>query len=554
MNKYIGISLIAVSAALVSCNDFLDELPDNRAELNSEANIELLLTSAYPQSDFIAITEYSSDNVDDYGENNPYTQRFLDQVYHWEDVTETNNEDPENVWQASYNAIASANQALEAIEQLDEPLSANMLQAKGEALLCRAFNHFLLVNIFANHYDAGDSKSLGVPYVTKPETTLKPDYTRATVKENYEMIEKDLQEGLQLVGESYYKVPKYHFNKKAAYAFANRFYLYYGDYQKAIDYANLVLGTNPNVMLRDWDYQSTMTQEFDAISQHYIDASLNCNLLLNTAYSSIGLAFGPYDVWKRYSHGAFIGENEDGYATNIWGAPTQIYCQIKRYGATNLDAYVFWRLPYLFEYTDHVAGIGYRRTVYPMLTADEVLLNRAEAYALLKDYNSAANDLNAWMHNFTMSTMVLTPENIQKFYSGINYCYDAVDSKGNVTGEDGRVSTQKKHLHPKFSIDAENSVQECILQCVLGFRRLETLHSGMRWFDIKRYGIEIPRRLMNSDGNPVQITDWLRVDDPRRAIQIPQKVVNAGLTPNPRVTTDDNSMIRPIEDKYLLTD
>ena len=82
MNKYIGISLIAVSAALVSCNDFLDELPDNRAELNSEANIELLLTSAYPQSDFIAITEYSSDNVDDYGENNPYTQRFLDQVYH----------------------------------------------------------------------------------------------------------------------------------------------------------------------------------------------------------------------------------------------------------------------------------------------------------------------------------------------------------------------------------------------------------------------------------------------------------------------------------------
>jgi len=76
----------------------------------------------------------------------------------------------------------------------------------------------------------------------------------------------------------------------------------------------------------------------------------------------------------------------------------------------------------------------------------------------------------------------------------------------------------------------------------------------MRWFDIKRYGIEIPRRLMNSDGNPVQITDWLRVDDPRRAIQIPQKVVNAGLTPNPRVTTDDNSMIRPIEDKYLLTD
>ena len=552
MKKYIGFSIIAFSMGLASCNDFLDKLPDNRAELTSEANIQLLLTSAYPSSDFIAVTEYASDNVDDYGKNNPYTDRFLDQLYHWEDVTETNNESPENVWQASYNAIASANQALESIKEI-EVETETLRQAKGEALLCRAYNHFILVNIFSQHYKASDKTSLGVPYADFPETTLKPEYERIPVQEVYKRIEEDLEEGLKLVGESYYTVPKYHFNKKAAYAFATRFYLYYEKYDKAIECANVVLGTNPTVMLRDWSYQASMTQDFSAITQHYIDASLNCNLLLNTAYSSIGLAFGPYYVWKRYSHGSYIGSNEDGYATNIWGGPSLIFNPIKRYSATNLNAYIFWRLPYLFEYKDHVAGTGYRRTVYPAFTADEVLLNRAEAYALTKQLDLAAKDLTAWMQNFVNTNMVLTPQNIQDFYNSIGYSYEVVNTNGTAS-EDGRVSTQKKHLHPSFAIEKEGSEQECVLQCVLGFRRLETLHSGMRWFDIKRWGIEIPRRVMNADGEPSEITDWLRVDDARRAIQIPQKVISAGLAPNPRVYSTDNNMVQEIEDKYLLKD
>jgi hypothetical protein len=58
---------------------------------------------------------------------------------------------------------------------------------------------------------------------------------------------------------------------------------------------------------------------------------------------------------------------------------------------------------------------------------------------------------------------------------------------------------------------------------------------GIRWWDIKRYGIEIPRRTISASGVPVSIEDWLSTDDPRRAIQIPLKVRKAGLEPNPRV-------------------
>ena len=75
---------------------------------------------------------------------------------------------------------------------------------------------------------------------------------------------------------------------------------------------------------------------------------------------------------------------------------------------------------------------------------------------------------------------------------------------------------------------------------MLGFRRMETLHHGLRWFDIKRYGIEYPRRLMNASGLPALSTDFIGKDDLRRVIQIPQKVRDAEFTPNPRKEDANN--------------
>jgi hypothetical protein len=529
INKIYSVLALASGAlALTSCNDFLDTLPDNRAEINTEAKVTALLVSAYPDHDYQLLTEYSSDNVDDYGTKNPYTDRFLDQVFHWEDVTEDDNEGVEDVWESYYKSIASANQALESIESMGGPSTTVLREAKGEALLCRAFNHYILVNLFCLEYDPNDDKSVGIPYMEKPETTLKPMYSRGTVKEVYAKIEKDLKEGLALVGESYYTVPKYHFNKKAAYAFAARFYLSYQKWDKVIEYANQVLGSNPATMLRDWQHQSTMTQTFEAITQHYIDATLNTNLLLLTGYSSMGLAMGPYYVNKRYAHGSYISTNETANALNIWGTEGY-YMLIKRYAATNLNCHVFWKNPYIFEYTDPVAGIGYRHSVFSELNADETLLYRAEAYVMQNENEKACADLTVWLQNINRTAKTkdfkLTADTITNFYSKIAYSYD--DDKK-------MASTVKKHLKPKFDIGAENGTKECMIQCVLGFRRIQTLQEGKRWFDVKRYGIEVPRRLMNAAGNPESVTDWLTVDDPRRAMQLPKKVIDAGLPANPR--------------------
>ena len=522
--RKIVIAGILAFLVMTSCDSYLDRLPDNRAEIDTEMEIQKVLVYAYPSTSYILLSEFLSDNVDDYGPSNPYSDRFVSQIFNWQEVTESDNESPERLWTSHYSAIAHANQALEAIEDIGGPSTSGLRQAKAEALLCRAYNHFMLVNIFCQHYDESTAaEELGIPYSESPEDKLVVHYERGTVAEVYEKIERDIEEALPMVGDSYYDVPKYHFNEKAAYAFATRFYLYYEKWDKAVECASRCLGSAPEGMLRDWKYQSSMTQEIGAVTEHYIDAALNCNLLLMTAYSKVGLTFNNYYLYSRYSHGSYLASKETCLAENVFGGTPSMdyYMTPKVYAGTNIDRVIFWKLPYLFEYTDPVAGIGYYRTVYPAFTADECLLNRAEALIVLDRKDEAVADLNMWMHNIYKADSDLTVAKIRRFYNSIGYStWDK--------------STVKKHLNPAFEIGEENSEREALIQCVLGFRRIETLLQGIRWFDVKRYGIEIERRIMNADGEPMEKTGQLLKDDLRRAVQIPRKAIDAGIEANPR--------------------
>ncbi len=515
--------------ALAGCDSFLDKLPDNRTEIDNQQKIQALLTSAYPSTDYMLVTEFMSDNVDDYGVNNPETDRFIDEVFAWKDVTESDNEDPESIWEASYHAIACANEVLQAIDSLMRTDAVDLSAERAEALLCRAYNHFILANVFCLAYNPQTSDSdLGIPYSEKPETDLNPEYERGTVAEVYAKIEKDLEAALPYVSDRYYSVPKYHFNQKAAFAFAARFYLYYGKFEKSVEYANKCLGSEPAAMLRDWEYQSTMTQKYSPIVEHYIDASLNCNLLLMTAYSKMGLAFGPYSVYSRYAHGNYLASTETGEAIpNLWnGSNRTYYMGMKEYEATNLDKTIFWKLPYLFEYTDPVARIGYYRTVYPAFAADQVLLERAEANTLLENYDAALADMNLWIKNIasgdeTHLPRVLDLDRVNSWFNGTRYhVWDT--------------SRVKKHLNPKFVQLEEGSTKENMIQCVLALKRVETLGQGLRWFDVKRYGIQLDRRIIGADGRPYRKTATLDPFDKRTAVQIPRKVRDAGIAPNPR--------------------
>ena len=122
----------AVLLSSVSCSKFLDELPDNRAELDTADKIYKLLVSAYADRTYVRMCELASDNVDDQGEDNPDFSRLLYQNAYWDDMIDAENESNQNTWQQYYNAIGNANTALEAIENLGTP--EELLPAKGPQL------------------------------------------------------------------------------------------------------------------------------------------------------------------------------------------------------------------------------------------------------------------------------------------------------------------------------------------------------------------------------------------------------------------------------------
>ena len=359
---YNTVVAVVSALALSSCNDFLDTMPDNRTTMDTEDKIADLLTNAYPEGNTILVNELMSDNTDYYGNTNPNGTRFGDEVYFWKDVMESSNDGPEVFWLEQYQSIAAANEAIVDINKLEKTNISSETRTKlegdrAEALLLRAYGHFKLVTEFSKMYNpATADKDLGIP-VSKKVETLTNKQDRGTVAEVYKAIDEDIQAALPIVTNNY-DVPKYHFNRKAALAFAARFYLYYQKWDKVISYANEVLGSNPAAVLRDWKVMGKLARGFEAYNQHYISADLSCNLLLTTKQSEAGILLGPYLYYKRYSHGRYLGNMEDINAQNVWGAGSY-YVKPFTGAGNNYDICQIWhtRLTLTSQPTKHCFAV-----------------------------------------------------------------------------------------------------------------------------------------------------------------------------------------------------
>lgn len=545
-----------LATALASCNDFLDKTPDNRIDVNDEDKIKSLLTSAYPQCSFVRVAELASDNTDDLnGDQNGNYDRFSEQCYRWEPVTESDNESPTMLWQDYYSAIASANHALAAIDELGGATTETLKALRGEALLCRAYAHFMLTNIFCMNYSKQYSDTdPGVPYTTEPETTLNPTYERGTVAEDYQKIEKDLLEGLSLMSDAIYSVPRYHFNSKAAYTFASRFYLFYQKPEEVIKYSTLALGSDPRDLMRDYDLMQTLpTDNMQPRAQQYTSSSEKANFLLLPVYSTDQFYYQGYSTGLRFNNNSYIGKAEEFFATP-WAPDNDLAMESQSifkfywfyHTGANGDKFLLPKTPSYFEETNASTHTGYYRTQVVALKSEEALLNRAEAYIVLNRFDEALADLNVWTENFVSSSVKYCT---YKYDENWNLIYEDYPVENHLTMESIKAWANKydyykpelplprKHINPDWINITEGSNQENLLQCLLLIRRLEFLHEGMRWFDIKRYGITIYRREINTSLNALTLTDEMHARDPRQAIQLPFEVQSAGLEGNYRETT-----------------
>lgn len=530
-NKNILLLLTVFIAPIIlaSCNDFLDEIPDSRIEMDSPEKVAKLLVSAYPDRWPGLMFEFMSDNIADNGPKEQWRYDVIPESYLFvENQTATTYDTPHGVWESYYKAITTANTALATIEELED--TDDVSAHKAEALMCRAWGHFLLVNTFCQAYNPQSSSAdLGIPYVEGRITDVFTKMERGTVKEVWDKINDDIEAALPHIDDNLYKQPKYHFNKKAAYAFAAEFNLYYGNTQKAIQYANLVLGENPTEtqkILRDMTKTKIMSSSAD-IRNHYIGSKLECNLMIAITFSHMGrsVATGTY---QRYAL------NRNIYSTKSWGSPgpwsgrtaAGIYNATALYNynsySYSTDHLIFFpKNTEIFEYTDVVQATGYPHVVWVPLTTDKVLLVRAEARTLEKDYDKAAEDLNMWYNAKHNVPRTLSAAEIIHFYAGETL---------NIGGEEmytGAIEGNTKFvLNPRFAI--EEGDQTAMINACLHARRIETVHEGWRWLDTKRYGIEVRHNVANQ--SDIVIAPW----DKRCAIQIPNMVLSAGMEKNPR--------------------
>ncbi|ACU59231.1 RagB/SusD family nutrient uptake outer membrane protein [Chitinophaga pinensis] len=474
--------LLAILPSVTGCKKYLDQQPDSTwTQLDTPEKVSQLLGTAYPQANYMTFCEAMSDNVADKGTG--VDVRTNRDPFYFDDVQNINQDSPEYYWAAAYTAIAAANNALIACENAKD--TAAYSRQKGEALVARAYAHFMLVNIFSRSYDATTANAdMGIPYVTEPEEVVFKQYDRKTVAYVYDQIEKDLLAGLPLIRDDKYKVPKYHFNQKAAYAFAARFYLYKRDYQKVITYADMAFTTGQAVSyLRPWNTSYVFLSPLELFNI-YSNSSENANFLLVETNSSYGRNLAQYRFGMNFPmYRAIMGSNVTG---GDWCFPAYTY------GTAD---YFIPKLSEYFVKESVNATIGYIYTMVPLFTAEEVLFNRAEANAQLGNTTAVLADLNTYagtrITNYDASADVVTLAKCKSYY-GLS------DSKG------------------------------ALLNAVLDFKRAEFVQEGTRWFDLMRY--KVPVTHVTSQGQ----TMILGADDPRRVFQIPVSAKTSGLPLNPR--------------------
>jgi len=209
-----------------------------------------------------------------------------------------------------------------------------------------------------------------------------------------------------------------------------------------------------------------------------------------------------------------------------------------------------------FEYTDKLAGIGYAHAVDPVFTGDMTILERAEAYPLQGKLTEAVADINIWLSTHCKdkteeqddgTEQVIAPAPEPQTVAGISAFVSGLDYAQRNPGS-WRERSMRKRMHPQgFTVTSGD--QENVLQLILHMKRIESQPHGLRFMDLKRYGIEFAHLVRGED--PVI---FIR-GDLRAAVQLPKTVITAGLPATARMSAAEiEQIIENTKDEYLPED
>lgn len=517
-------------------------------ELTTQVKIDSVLNVIQPTVNYSWIAELYSDNIIDnrvphlpspiwykqqnHSFNQPCWSSYDDFLFRFEAAPQSRNEfydSPADVWCDYYAAIAQANKVLQSVDYFETLAGNNVVgtlrAARAEALLQRAYLHFVLVNLFSQSYQTEEANmaNTGIPYLTDVNEKVDKNVPAKSVAEVYACIRKDMEEGLSMIEFLADVKSKYRFTPAAAHAFAARFYLFTREWQKVIEHANAVLGTTEEELK---PYMLNYANFHDLMWSHdYRDVWQNedspVNIMLNDTKSllfrrQLGYRYACNGLPGRYTFMTYHAPLQGSYYVNPIGSVSggEIWHTYDVNEYDDKDPFFYGMTSYeideTFEYTDTVLNMGYPHVVMRRFTGQELLLARAEAYLMSGQNNMAKKDLKSWW-NLQVGSFAAEDKSLYniKYMSDADFDYFGSDTRFPFYSD----WSFTRNISPDYIVPFDALP---VMNCLHAFRRFETRQTGMRLFDLKRWGMEY-EHVSYPDSTVIHLSST----DPRRAIQVP---------------------------------
>ncbi|MBL1409794.1 RagB/SusD family nutrient uptake outer membrane protein [Sphingobacterium faecale] len=446
--KNIFLPLIVFSFFLLSCESkFLDVLPKELVIAQTTADFRKLLDNAdtrytYNLSQVSGYVDVVSDDsqLDSVWFDWERDRLHAKQLYAFEpEVWLPDGAADDNVWKQNYYVNSVVSTILDGIViAKDDPKQQKQLIA--EAKVHRSYAYLTLVNIYAKHYNKTTANTdLGVPLFTNPVDL--PKLNRASVAKVYQFIISELMAALPDLPDNVQMQNSHRPTKVSVYAILARAYLYMGEYEKAIEYADLSLAIK-NFL---YDYNTIFTGlpavgSLKGLSRTNDEEMLLHKTTVKSARISDYAMLDSNSFNDLYSGFYRISDTEvenTDLRRVLW------FEGLNSSGKFNRD-----RVTYTFAKNRY--KLDNAIVDYIPVSTPEVYLTRAECRARLNNLKEALDDVNAIR---------------QKRYKSGKYTAVSPADFGN---------------------DRERVLQEVLLE-----RRRELYGRDLRLFDVKRLGLPV---------------------------------------------------------------
>ena len=497
INKYIMCGLTA-AFGLSSCSDFLDIEPRNLVILeqfwNEKTDVDNTVAGCYEglQSTanitrMMAWGEFRSDNIS-------IGEKAEQDDYHMYKFLQANI-DPNNVytdWSSFYSVINRCNTVIfyaPQVQQKDPSFSESDLRATiAEVSAIRDLCYFYLIRSFKN-----------VPYITTAYTD--DNQPMAIPASPFEEVLDSLINDLERVkgdavrryptngDKQYYQTGR--ITRDAIYAMLCEMYLWKQDYQKCVDYADLIIKSKQDKAKED---EGTLYSNMDKYFDGY---PLIANWTSQTGYfgaaSDAIFASGNSDesIFELYFSKTNANMSSNGAVNAYYGyLDGSWYYRVSpsQYLVTDVsnNLYKLFRNQYDARYYESIYSsniIGkYTASITPVIETTSTKVNTLPSTLYAKDKNRAN-----WIIYRLTDIMLMKAEALVQLAAGnddekLQEAFKLVQvvNKRSILKDKDRIAAADMLSFP--TEDAKTKMEEMVMQ----ERQRELLFEGKRWFDLVR--------------------------------------------------------------------